>query len=463
MRMRGATIWVVLAGLLGALLMWVRAAPGGGVGTETFPLGLDSAAVIGLRVETPNGAAVSVNREGDGHWVLEHTGEDGAHAAWPADESRVRGGVRLLASSVFDTREAEVPPESPLGSLFITMRGGVETEIVFDSRGIGGRVPVRVRTGDGFRSGWADRSMLDAYLRGGVGTGLAAWRDRSITVSAALADRLMIEVLGERVSLRKINGRWVLNEPVMIEADASVVQTVLAALSSIEIGRFLDSADPTDAAYGLTDPVGVLEIGWSGRGTGGKDRTLRLSLGSMAEVSGESLHARASIISGDREFGPRVVTMGVPEFPDTVDSYLRGQASSLSTADVRGLAVRKRAESSPAVSFTRTIEGWTLDDGPDRDGVGQTIVDFVCSSSARHTELVSGEMLDALPGYLGEIGLIIGGGVEAEVFGVALPTVDTPTLRLIGKDLGEGTHAVWSYSGPNADRVVGWCIDWFGL
>ncbi|MFT5422289.1 MAG: hypothetical protein ACI89L_000046 [Phycisphaerales bacterium] len=461
-------MWVILAGVLGGLLLLVRAMPSPGERQRSFLLGLDSASVVGLRVQRENGESDELSRGADGLWVLDRARNGEPANRWPAAESRVRGGVRLLASAEFGVRD-EQPGElsgDPIGSLSVGLRGGVEKQIVFEGRGVGGRVPVSIRSGEDERRGWADRGLRETYLGRGAGSGLASWRDTAFGAGAKTADRFMIEALGERVSLRRMGGRWMLQEPVLIEADEAVVGAVLAALGEMTLERFLDHADPTDTAYGLTEPRGLIELGWPARGASTPASTRRLTLGSLTDAAGEVLHASAEWVAGEHGFTPQIVTVRVPEFPVSADSYFRKIAGSLSTTDVRGVMVRRRSDNAVASALTRSIDGWTLDNEPDRDEIGAALTALVCDRVADAAELIDGEGIDSMPGYLGEFGLIAGGGVEAEVFHVALPTTDTPRLRLIGKQLNGGdglVHAMWSYAGPDADRLVAWFVEQFGM
>jgi len=254
-----------------------------------------------------------------------------------------------------------------------------------------------------------------------------------------------------------------LQEPVLIEADGKVVEAVLAALGEMALERFLDHANATDAAYGLNEPRGLIELGWPARGANIPVTTRRLTLGSLTDAAGKVLHAKADWSLGDESFAPQIVTVRVPEFPVSADSYLRKTAGSLSATDIRGVTVRRRSDNETAAALARSIDGWTLDDEPDRDGFGAALTALACDRVADSAGLIDGESIDSMPGYLGEFGLIAGGGVEAEVFRVALPTTDTPRLRLIGKDLGDGVHALWGYAGPDADRLVAWFVDRFGM
>lgn len=463
MTFRGAAIWVFLAGALGGLLVFVRSLPSAGDQERTFLLGLDSASVSGLRVDRANGETDELTRTPGGLWVLRRRRDGEPENLWPINESRIRGGVRLLASAAFGVRESdsELGPADPIGSLGIGLRGGVEKQIVFESRGVGGRVPVAVQNGEATRFGWADRGLLDTYL--GRGSGLAAWRDTAFGSDAARADRFTIEALGTRVRLRRLGGRWMLQEPVLFEADDSVVAAVLAALGELTLDRFLDNADATDAAYGLGEPRGLIELGWPARGESQPETTRRLTLGSLTNAAGEVLHAQAEWSQGSIEFTPQVVTVRVPEFPVSADSYLRKSASSLSVTDVRGLMARRRSDGDVVAALSRSIDGWSLDDQPDQDEIGAAVAALVCDRTADATELVGGGVIDTLPGLLGEFGVIAGGGVEAEVFRVALPTAATPRLRLIGKALDGGVHPMWSYAGPDADRLVVWFVERFGM
>jgi len=106
------------------------------------------------------------------------------------------------------------------------------------------------------------------------------------------------------------------------------------------------------------------------------------------------------------------------------------------------------------VAFTRSVDGWQVGDEPDRDGLAQSLASLASSRAADSAWLLPAAEFDSLQGLLLEIGLVVGGGVEAENLGVALPTEESPTLRLIGKPLEDGSRPVWSYGGADADRLV---------
>ena len=455
MGVRAATVWVILAAVLAMFFLWLRAPEAESSTERSFRLGLDQASVVALRVTGPDRAPQSAERRPDGSWVLAW-GEGANARSWPAAEGSLRAGLRLLATHEFDPRDEPASDEPALATLTVELRGGIESSLHLTGRGVGGRVPVRLQTGQTTRHAWAELPLTQALIAnsGSPNSGLASWSERSLTADAARADSLRLRALDETVALRRLGPRWVIQEPVLIEADPDVVRAALDAIAGLEVTRFLDEADPEDAAYGLERPAGEVRLTWSSRGSDSGERSVGLLLGSRADTTTNALHVLAELASEQTTHPPRLAVMDVPGFPVTADAYLRKLATSLTPADLRAMTLRRLPDRDEIAAFTRSVDGWQVGDEPDRDGLAQSLASLASSRAADSAWLLPADEFDTLQGLLLEIGLVVGGGVEAENLGVALPTEESPTLRLIGKPLEDGSRPVWSYGGADADRLV---------
>ncbi|MFG0306159.1 MAG: DUF4340 domain-containing protein [Phycisphaerales bacterium JB040] len=459
MGVRAATIWVLLASCLALVLLWLRAPATETVSGGSFRLGLDPASVVALRVTTPGGAPQEALRRPDASWMLSWGRGEGRR--WPAAEGSLRAGLRLLATHEFDPREAPAVEEAGLATLTVELRGGIETAITLTGQPVGGRVPVRLSTGNTMRPAWAELNLTRSLFPtpGSASSGLAAWSERSLATEAARADSIRLRALDESVSLRRLGARWVLQEPVLIEADPDVVRAALDAIAGLEIDRFLDDANTSDPAFGLDRPAGEVALSWSDRGGDAGARAMELTLGSRADATTNALHTLVTLAREGETLPPRLAVVQVPAFPVTPDAYLRKFATTLTTADLRAMTLRNLPDRDEVAALTRDVDGWRRGDEPDRDQLATTIADLASTRPADSAWLLPDEDFTTLQGLLLEIGLVVGGGVEAENLGVALPTEEAPTLRLIGKPLEDGSRPVWSYAGADADRLVNALID----
>lgn len=475
MGLRGAIIWMIIAAMLGGVLLLSRAAPRHEARTS-FSLGLDPASVTELRIETIADIE-RVRKSGPEFWIRQLGSKlatnAGEEPAWPADTSRVRAGLRLLATAEFTPRDgiaesSTAKTESP-GTLVIRQRSGVETMIAFEGPGLGGRVPVTITNGGPPTRAWADRDLMQTFAPAPLGTGFRAWRSQQLVREADRIRSMSVTALDLTVGLQRAGSGWVLREPLTMPAEAPVVDAVVQALSGLQVERFLTDPAVMDPAYGLAQPAGRIVLDWPSSTPGETARSLELTLGSRTDANGGVLHALARETSSsddnpagsERIFGPVLITLAVPELPLSAEAYVRRTASGLAGPDLSGLTIIDTQSGVVAHSGARTVDGWALNGAPDRDSQIATLLSLLTEQPANELELLEPEVAAALPGLRLEISLTARGGVEAERFAIALPTEDAPLLRFIRA--GNGIQAneprpVWGFRGSEAAQLVDWLL-----
>lgn len=344
--------------------------------TAIVALDIDPALVNAITRTTPDGTQ-SIDRHPLAGWLLTTTNTDtntSASAtqdtlAWPADEARVRSGIRLLATATIAAADRPEGTPATLASITLSTPDTARTVDFLDAAA-GGRALVRITGADQNnrpRFGLVDLALRDVF----AGTGLAPWRsDRAFPQVAGRESRIdfYAHAQDRRLTLERRGTRWFITAPVEVEADRQAVEDAVRALAQIRVERFRDDVAPASAETGLDNPIATVTLTSTAPG---HTATRTLVLGSFLGIENASVHAGlAATITPDedqRQDAARPITLGpvtavVPseafrsgKVTLEPEAYIRRTAYNLPAADLAVIRVTVAGE--PA-SFIRTPDGW---------------------------------------------------------------------------------------------------------
>lgn len=278
-------------------------------------LDFDPAAVDRIEVHSGKSRAW-IEREdwlGSAQWII-RWGEGGPGQTWPADDTRVRAALRVLATTMLEPGEA---PAGFAATLSLRTTDGVVHTLEFDDRPIAGRVGVVASSGTRGTSGLTDAALFDAFVR----TGLLAWRDERALLSPGVGpSRVFIQAGADSLALARREGRWTLLEPLVTPADPDAAGELLQAVASLRIERFLEGLSEDDGRTGFDQPLARVEAEHDLRiavGTGFESKLVRetLTIGGATDLSGASVYGLVEWTlegaSGSKQnlVGPVVVAM----------------------------------------------------------------------------------------------------------------------------------------------------------
>ncbi|GAB4383889.1 MAG: hypothetical protein Kow0022_04880 [Phycisphaerales bacterium] len=253
-------------------------------------LDFEPAAVDRMEV-TQGQSRVWIEREewlGSTQWVI-RWGRGGADQTWPADETRVRAALRVLATTTLDPGQA---PVRGGGTLSLRTADGAVHTLEFDDRPIAGRIGVSVRSSGRATGGLTDAALFDAFVR----TGLLAWRDERVLLSPGVGpSRVFIEAGREALALARRDGRWTLLEPLTSPADPDAAGALIRTLAGLRVERFMEDLRVDDDRTGLDHPLARIEAEHDFRvaaGNGFESKLVRqtLTIGGATDLSGATVH-----------------------------------------------------------------------------------------------------------------------------------------------------------------------------
>ncbi len=246
-------------------------------------LRFDPADVAALRLRYPDEPAIRLDRDGSGWRITEPFAAE-------ADDATVD---RLLQQIHETTAERRIPAAEAQGlSTYGLAADGERARIAITLRD--GRVLPNIIVGDSTPVGFQAFARLEGreeiivtplILHTGVRKSLFELRDKRLfAIDQGTIATLRIESRAGPIVLERTDGRWWITHPLRDRADANQVQTLLAALSSLEALAFYDETDrrPT---VDIADPVLDLRIVFAD----GSEKGLRV--GSKATDSPEGYFA----------------------------------------------------------------------------------------------------------------------------------------------------------------------------
>lgn len=329
-------------------------------------LNFDPANVDRLETSSDDGRAW-VEREdwlGSGRWVI-HWGQAGPAQTWPAEDTRVRAALRVLATSTIEPGE---PPAQEGATLTLRTTDGSVHTVTFDDRPVGGRIAVRTTSKGVTITGLTDASLFDAFVK----TGLLPWRDPSVIgLGSTGPSRVFVEAGNDAIAFARREGRWSLLEPIAVPADPDAAAEFLRVVSSLDADRFVESIDPSDDRTGLAQPLARVEAEFDVRlstSEGPQSRMVRQSLtvGGATDLSGTSVYAlvewKRIQSTGPTEtiVGPVVValsTEALNKLSVRPEPFIAKASTLLLPASIQEITL---ATDSRSVRFERLRTAWAI-------------------------------------------------------------------------------------------------------
>jgi hypothetical protein len=383
----GVLIAILVAIALAAASLILLRSPPRAPGPTGPLLAFDPALVREIRFQRPGRAPESAQRLAPGEWVIVL----GDQPPWPAAPERIRAALRIL-SNLEPRRAAEsgASLEGQTATLTIGLDGGAAQSLRLAPRSLGGLALAQADGGEGkpARVAWVDASLADMV----AGTGMAPWREERAfaDVGPDLA-RIFLQggADGTTIELARLQGRWVVRQPVADTADPQAILRLIGKLGAVRIVDFLDAGPPT-AGTGLDSPRATLRVESDSRDPADPARSTTtsrtLAAGRESEVGGRNIYARLlyetlshaptqapARAAGDpplpaplQAARPLIIT-GEPLAAITMDpvAYLSPVANPVPASEVGQVRITPSSPSAATPrTFERTLDGWKAGDLP---------------------------------------------------------------------------------------------------
>lgn len=452
MSIRTLLIWIIIAGLLGGAAVVVRERHAREAGREEASwagLVFDPAGVVWVSIE---GEGDSVRIERDTESIDRWRGAWDSSGQWALSASRVRGGLRALATA--RVRLSDEPLfEAASRTVTLGTRGGGRVQLGLGGDRSGGRVPVRVEQRDESGavervvSGWLDAGVADAFTADTV----LGWRDeRLLDLAASSVTRVALSAGEHSVTLGRGAAGWSIVEPIRLHAERETVDGLVRSLLSIEAVRFI-AGEVDQATSGLGSPLARIEVGVG-------DSVALLTIGTRADVRGDTLYARF-----ERDGHATLVTVStdaLAKLTAVPDAYVSKSAGAVAMTAVRSVRVRGR-DGTVRLEASRDGAGWSIGAAPADALTGESVdrlLTLLVQHKAAGVRLVDGSA--ELPRAIAGVDLVDGAGVVIGSYDVALgPGAEGMQLLVIdelGGGSGDGRRVVWAYSGDAAQATGTW-------
>lgn len=451
MSFRTLFIWIFIAGLLGAAALLVRQREAQAERErviEWVGLEFDPASVVGLGIKRADaGVRLIRDQESIDRWIGRWDAGRGEEE-WAITATRVRGALRALATARIRLGDDDLM-QGEDAKITITSRDGSIAMLRAGAGRSGGRTPVRVEHRDEsgaierVASGWLDSSVIDALA---VNT-VRSWRDmRLMNFAASSVTRVGLAAGPNGVSLERRVGGWWITEPIELHADQQAVDTLVRSLLAIQAQRFEDS-DIDDATTGVANPLASIELGTI-------DTLIELSVGSRAEISGDTLYARFTR-SGTSAL-IRVSTDTLSKLTASPGAYISKFAGAYASTGVRSVTVHGR-DGVERLRANRDGSQWRIGEA-NADTLTNEALDRLISIMLRQPA-AGVRLVDAsfeLPKEIAGVSMHDAKGQSLGSYEIALEqSVNGMQLLVIG-ELADGQRVVWAYVGDGAQATGAW-------
>lgn len=251
-----------------------------------------------------------------GAWVLESS--DGA---WPVEPGAVRSVLGVL-SDLQPIEGAEAPANIPDGAPGVTVHltDGTTKSVRFSPTGVGGMIGVVSSSG---ARGMVEMRTRDAIFEPGP----EGWRMMSPfpTIPVRDASRIRLESPDSTIQLARLDGRWVMTEPLSGRCDENAVTRLLTTLADARISAFLSepNRDASAQRLGIGLEQDIRRTDTSGR-VNVETRRQALYIRGSADPRGTTLFASPT------ESGPSLFTVPA-SLPTSIPSAPRAFLSPFAT------------------------------------------------------------------------------------------------------------------------------------
>lgn len=357
----------IVAVLGGATWLALRPAPPPPLRPLTWLASLDPGQVNVIRIAWPDGNAATISRESE-WWVLRL----GDSPAWPVDNERAQGVIRLAAGLESLPPDTGPAPTLDGPAVTFTLRGGDTRSLRLASTTLGGRCAVSIDAADGVtpRFVLAESDFAALFAREGVAT----WRRAEVLPNGSTAARVRVEQMGRVLELARTQNRWGVQRPVVSPANAAACADLIGRLAAVRAVRILDAAPP--GGTGLENPTSLIACERDVRGPDGQTRTLlqEARFAAAADTAGTQVYAQLGGWwlgeAGTRTaaWGPVIALVATDDLR-TISAepgpLLSRIAFEIPPADVREVRVFEPGATPDAqaplrAAFARTVDGWEV-------------------------------------------------------------------------------------------------------
>ncbi len=451
MSMKTLCIWIIVAGVLGAGVLMIRARQASamlsGPIITSRTIGFDPSETAGVEV-IGDGAHQVLERDPDrpDRWLIRWV-ESGLDHSWVASPSKARSGLRALATARVMLSEVDLV-ETTGGEVNIRKHDGDVIRVVFDAGTSGGYQAVRIeeRDRDGVASGrWFGRveaSLFETF----VGKGMLGWRsDRLFEITNSAVRLVELEAMGASVVLGQTNTGWVIEQPIQIHGQRTTIEDLVKVLLSLESKSFVD--DEIDSqTTGIANPIAKVKIATT-------DQTAVLTIGTRADINGETVYAQVESATGSALI--TLATDQLSKLTAAVEAYISKTPSPASSGAIASVRINGRDGIERFIA-SRTMGNWIIDD-TQADSINRDAIDRLVGVLARDEALfVRFFDADAVPTAMGYVELLSADGSVLDGFGIALDSTQAGMRVLIFRELGNGQVVLWASDSEAAMATGAW-------
>jgi hypothetical protein len=381
MSTKAVIIALVVALVLGiGAYVVLQPAPKPGGKPDVFVAGervvkVDPGAVTAIEIETPDGEVQTIRRApvgaaSESEYLLTVGRESAkAGASWPLETGRVESLLRVLNNAPsLGAPDDKAEIDADAARVTIREENGNVTHLLIGSRTLGGKGLVKVVTSKGsdaltlkdLRAKAGKLAMMDESIHNAFRQpGPRAWRDtRAMEGIGPEVSRLQLVNADLSTKIARLEGKWLVQEPVGAPADPAQVSKLIGTLDALRITSFLDeptAVAPTEADTSLASPLATVTtetdrrvlLADPARPAGDvtiRTETHQLFIGKPADTSGQTRYARLG------KDGPVVIISGAGLTRELFDAtgYVSKKAVQTTPADIGMLILEPKAPETAA-------------------------------------------------------------------------------------------------------------------
>jgi|GEM_PF-1742271 len=460
MSIRTLLIWIIVAGVLGAGVILAQAQKQAALRNvpeaTSRTIGFDPSNTVAMaRIGQTELDREFLERDPiqPDRWLI-HWSANGMDQTWPAQTPKARGSIRTLA-----TARALISPTDLLknraGEIVIRQQDGRSIRIEFDRDSAGGMTPIRVeeRGSDGIATarwfGRLEKPIADAFVQ----LGMLDWRSKLIfDVPGSIVSQVDLEAGGLELSLERASNGWRINNPIGIHGQHDRIDELIQALLQVQTAEFVDGT-LDDSISGLDRPIAKVTMGTA-------DEQTRLTIGTRADVNGDTVYALVYAPSGTAMV--TVETLALSKLTASVEPYISKVPAANGASKVSSLRVLGR-DGVERYHAHRSMGNWTID-GQQVDSINQGAIErCVRVLTASDAQLVRVIEANAKPSELGVLELLDAGGQVLDRFEVAIDSNEAGMrlvlMRLAGSpfvDSDKQAHVIWAMNSEEAMATGVW-------
>jgi hypothetical protein len=360
-------VFIALAFAIGVVILalfYGQSAKSGN--THASVLSFDPTALTALEIQDAD-SHHRIQRTPDGGWdwvdANNHT------ISWPA----IYPGSAQTAVGALSALESErMPDADPISGESWLLRFEVDSttsELRVSKEQLGGLS--RAENSN------TDRFLIDASLiRPLVEPGLSSWRISRALPGLYDASRIWIEKQGQTLALARVNNEWNIIQPVAARADTAAVSALIDTIAQLNVERFEQRAERTNADLGIDAPTTTLRLQRDARRADASGNVTTettestLFVGSTADPQGALLHAANNPHAKLLLLVSSANLAAIPTEPKTL---LATTASSALPSDVFGINIRTL---DTEISASRSMGAWSGASESD----ATALLDFLCTT-----------------------------------------------------------------------------------